>query len=1041
MPRATHVQTNFTAGEISPRLLGRSDLTRYQNGLQTANNVIIYPHGMIARRPGTKYVSTTKNSSSARLIPFKYNDDQAYAIEFGDQYLRFYRDDGQVEATGTNTITNASWSVGQLTFTASGHTIGTGDIVTTSGFDDAGFNVNGRVVSTTSNQFVIEAADPGVSYAGINISTASWSAGTVTYTTAAVHGLTAGDTVEVAGVTPSGYDFVGTVTGTPSTTTFEVSITSDPGSYSSGGVLHKGVTDSPYQVPSPWSASEAEEISYVQSADILYCFHPNFAPRQIARTGADVFTVSTFEIKNGPFEAISQTAKLTVSATAHDATAVDSTEYRAGAAANDWAGDEVGEHLSIQITGDGFAWDHDGANGTTGTHIGRLIKFKWDEEDYYVALIYQTISTTEAYAIVLEKGADITTSEDIDPETVDNDQWFLGDFYGSFEDSTHRRALITGVTYAATESTVTCARKHTLQAGDSVDIEFLESTTDINGTYTVLGTGLTDTAFEITTADPGTVTSNTGAAVVPEFLSNTTQEGTANDMNQPAVPAFYQQRMWLGRTTQNVNRIYGSVTGDFDNFQESSLLASESYATLDTDALNLTIDDDQVNEIRWIRSVARGLIIGTNGAEYALTGSQTSSVITPSNVQAQRQTEYGSALNIRPELIGRSLLFAHRSSTRLVELSYSFEADQQVGSDVSIVSEHLLKPGIKAMAFAEVPVRTLWMAMNDGSCVTFVFEKEQDVLGWTKCEFGGGGLAESVVALPESNEDAIWFVVNRDGTRTIEVMKPPYDTDSNQVDAWYVDNGLAFDQTNTDAADTLTFTASTYETGDTGTLTASGHTPFAGTSSDLGVRYRLFNGTDWYDLEITVADTTTSCTAKVMTSGYPTALQATATSSWARLTDTFSGLLHLAGETVSVFSDGGTHEDVVVDSSGGITLNNLACQGVVGHGYTTTIKSLPVRVLQYFTETRGKVKSMYAVEMQLWESLGGEVDFGDEPEDIEYRDNESALGQAPDLFTGIVEMAPGHFYDSQSSVRITNAEPTPFNLLSVVYEMDINEPI
>jgi len=332
--------------------------------------------------------------------------------------------------------------------------------------------------------------------------------------------------------------------------------------------------------------------------------------------------------------------------------------------------------------------------------------------------------------------------------------------------------------------------------------------------------------------------------------------------------------------------------------------------------------------------------------------------------------------------------------------------------------------------------------LENGSVVTFVFEKDQDVLGWTQCNFGGGGLAESVVALPEVDEDAVWFVVNRDGVRTIEVMQPPFDTDTNQEDAWYVDNALAFDQTNPTSSALLTFTASAYTTGSSGTLLATAHTPFAGSTADLGERYRMFaaDGT-WYDLEITVDDTTSSCTARVLTSGFPTELQATATSSWANLTNAFGGLEHLAGETVSVFADGGAHEDVVVSSEGEFTLNNLHWKGVVGFGYTTTIKSLPVRVMQYFTESRGKFKALFNTEIRLWKSLGGEIDFGDTPVDIEYRTNAASLGKAPPFKTGLIEMSPASSYDSDAFLRVISSEPVPLNILSIIYEMDINDQV
>ena len=976
MPQATHVQTSFTAGELSPRLMGRTDLSRYQNGLDTADNCIIYPHGMISRRPGTKHISSTKGSSAARLIPFEYNDDQAYVVEFGDEYLRFYRDGLQI--TGDTTLSGASWSSEVATYTTSvNHTISVGDFVTVTG-----------VVDTTS---------PTDSY---NIS--------------------------------------GVVQSIPAANQFTLNLPgSNPGTYSSGGSVNH-----PYEIVAPWEDTDIDEISYVQSADILYAFHPNFAPRQIARTGADVFAVSTFEIQNGPFEPVSQTARLTVSASGHNATLVDSSYHSAwGGAAGDWAGDEPGEHMLITIIGSGYAWDHDGANGTTGQHIGRLIKFKWDSTDYYVGILYQTLSTTQAYMLVLEKGSNIVTTADINPSVVANDQWFLGDFYGSFEDTSHSRILIASASWAANVLTVNCARKHCLEVGDSVDIEGLESTTDVNGSYTVATVVDTDTITVAQNTDPGTITNDTGDVVDTPFMSNTSQEGTATDMNQPSIPAFYQQRMWLGKTTQNVNRIYASRTGDFANFQEASLLNSESYASLDTDALNLTIDDDQVNEIRWIRSVARGLVIGTNGAEYNITGTGTSSVITPSNVQAQRQTRYGSEANIRPELIGRSLLFVHRSGTRMMELAYSFEADQQTGTDLGLVSEHLLKAGVKDISYQEVPVQTLWVVMDDGSLVTLVYEKDQDVLGWTKGSFGGSGLAESVAVIPETDEDAVWFVVNRGGSRTIEVMQAPYDVDSVQKDAWYVDNGLDLDQTNTTSSALLSFTG-TYTAGGSGTLAATAHTPFAGTTADVGDRYRLFDSAgNWYDLEITEEDTTSSCTARVITSGFPTELEATNTSSWAKLVSSVSGLEHLAGQTVKVFADGGTHEDVTVSATGTATLNGLYSFLKFGYGYTTTIKTLPIRVLQYFTETRGKAKALHNVEVQLWESLGGQVDFGETVTDIEYRQVGLALGKAPPFETGIVDMSPNSSYDTQAQARIVTDEPLPFNILSIVYEMDINAAV
>ncbi|KKL44930.1 hypothetical protein LCGC14_2360760, partial [marine sediment metagenome] len=49
-------------------------------------------------RPGTRYIATAKNSDEAvRLIPFEFSTTQAYIIEVGDEYFRFYRNGGQIQ--------------------------------------------------------------------------------------------------------------------------------------------------------------------------------------------------------------------------------------------------------------------------------------------------------------------------------------------------------------------------------------------------------------------------------------------------------------------------------------------------------------------------------------------------------------------------------------------------------------------------------------------------------------------------------------------------------------------------------------------------------------------------------------------------------------------------------------------------------------------------------------------------------------------------------------------------------------------------------
>ena len=102
MARVSVQLTNFTAGELSPRLDGRNDLSKYPSGCKTLENFIVYPHGSAARRSGTQFISEVKTSANkTRLIPFEFSTTQTYILEFGNQYIRIYKDKGQVQNGGS----------------------------------------------------------------------------------------------------------------------------------------------------------------------------------------------------------------------------------------------------------------------------------------------------------------------------------------------------------------------------------------------------------------------------------------------------------------------------------------------------------------------------------------------------------------------------------------------------------------------------------------------------------------------------------------------------------------------------------------------------------------------------------------------------------------------------------------------------------------------------------------------------------------------------------------------------------------------------
>ena len=100
--RLTPIVNSFASGELSPRLYGRTDSPKYATGCEVMENFMALPHGGAKRRGGTRFINEVKNSAhTTRLIPFEFSVDQTYVLEFGNNYIRFYTNGGQVQSSGS----------------------------------------------------------------------------------------------------------------------------------------------------------------------------------------------------------------------------------------------------------------------------------------------------------------------------------------------------------------------------------------------------------------------------------------------------------------------------------------------------------------------------------------------------------------------------------------------------------------------------------------------------------------------------------------------------------------------------------------------------------------------------------------------------------------------------------------------------------------------------------------------------------------------------------------------------------------------------
>lgn len=105
MGRAYYMQPTFSGGVFAPMVQGRIDSERYATGLRQCENFIIHKFGSLSNRTGFSFLGGAKhNDYRCRLVPFIYSNDQAYVLEFGKEYIRFWNSDGTQLLSGSSPL-------------------------------------------------------------------------------------------------------------------------------------------------------------------------------------------------------------------------------------------------------------------------------------------------------------------------------------------------------------------------------------------------------------------------------------------------------------------------------------------------------------------------------------------------------------------------------------------------------------------------------------------------------------------------------------------------------------------------------------------------------------------------------------------------------------------------------------------------------------------------------------------------------------------------------------------------------------------------
>jgi hypothetical protein len=297
MAKVQHIVTNFTGGELSPRLDGRVDITKFKNGLRECENFIVLPHGGVRKRSGSQFVVQQKHSTdNVILVPFQYNVEQSYMLLFGPGYVWFMKDRGIITHAPVTITGITQASVAVVTAPAHGYASGARVILQ---------NISG--MTELNNRQVV-----------ITVLTAN------TFSLADADGVTA--------INSTAYS-----------------------SYASGGTANKIV-----ELTTTYEADDLPTLAFAQSADTLYITHKNHPLRKVTRASHTSWSLVEPSITTGPFRPINatRTNKLTfsnfsASATSYGTHIVGTTCTMTAVAANTFDADMVGALFRLNEEGGG----------------------------------------------------------------------------------------------------------------------------------------------------------------------------------------------------------------------------------------------------------------------------------------------------------------------------------------------------------------------------------------------------------------------------------------------------------------------------------------------------------------------------------------------------------------------------------------------------------------------------------------------------------------------------------------------------------------
>jgi len=811
MQPVTGIKPSFSGGEFAPSLYSRVDLAKYAIGARKLRNFIIHPHGGISNRPGFKYIATGKTANKAiRVIPFEFSTTQAYVIEFGEYYCRFYKNGAPILYTATdaanfNPVT--SYTTDAVNFVKVGPYISLNCGTTKRLHVSApyGESVTGKTVAVA-----IAAGDTlAVTYVAglitISLANATAAKNKASLIQAALRAANASiddwyvtENAAYAAARPTAGVTLGATALTANAKLYTCILASAGAAENTNHFPPAETTywtnQAMYEIATPYAEDELRELNYTQSADVLYVTHPDHAPMQIERHADLNWEANAYDYQGGPFMLgnVDESNLLKISAVTGTGKTLTATGFTFDAyhVGSIWKLIHYieGQALTVGITGTGAT----GSITCGGTW--RLITHG-----------------TWTMTIRIEKSTDGGST------------WTMLREFSSADD-------FNANTYG------------TEDMSDNADpfLVRLNCTADTSGTCNA---NLTSDPYYQNGIVKITAVAAGGATATADVLRNcgaTTDtidwaEGSWSDYRGwPAVVEFHpEDRLVFANTYDEPQTYWMTQTGDYTDFSRSSPL-------VDSDAISSPLPSRKVNGINGLVPLGE-LVALTLSNECSIRSS--SGPISPTSVYNKVHGWEGS-YGIRPLLVGNRAIYIQSTGSIMRDLGFVLTSDTFEGADLTIFSNHLFTGHtIVDMAYQQNPDKIVWAIRNDGLLLSMTYMREQEIIAWSwhdtyrsdalpwvtgtayvagnwveyedatyLCKIGhtadasfavdlaaGNWVAtaleasfESLCTIRGSGYDELWVSVNRGGNRYIERMAQRM-VSAEPEDQFFVDCGITYD--------------------------------------------------------------------------------------------------------------------------------------------------------------------------------------------------------------------------------------------------------